>query len=408
MKRLLSYRQARGLLLSRVPSPTLIEIPLAESLGRVLGRPILADRDLPPFRKAFMDGYALRCADLGKGAMLRVSDRIAAGSDPPPPLGPGEAAPIMTGAPVPDGADAVQMVEKTRRRGDTVEILEEPRPGQHIALQGEEVRRGEVVLEKGRRIGPAEVGVLASFGRTSVPVYKAPAVAVVSTGSELVEIGETPRFGQIRNSNAWMLLGLCQELGLDCEVLPSVPDDPVKIRETLEIGLKRDLLIFSGGVSMGELDYVHKVLAEEDVEIFFHKAAVKPGKPLIVGRRGQQMVFGLPGNPVSAFVTFEVFAKPAIRKWMGFSQAGPVTVSAGLRQAVSQKPGRLFFKPARTTTASQGLMVDPVETKGSADLVAFSRANSLLLLPADRSRLVAGSTVEVLLLGEPCKDSSRS
>lgn len=396
---MLTYEEALSNLLSRVPRPAPEEVPLSASLGRALAEQVAADLDLPPFDKSSMDGYAVRSVDLPDGGgRLEVAGQAAAGAARRERVGPGQAFKIMTGAPVPVGADAVQMVEVTRQTGSTVEILEPVQPGQNVAARGSEVERGSVVLEPGRVVGPPEIGVLATFGRSSVKVFKAPSAVVVSTGDELVEISRTPQFGQIRNSNAHMLWAQCRRMGLEARIHPIVGDDPKDIEKAIGEGLRSDLLIFSGGVSMGEFDYVHKALAKADVEIFFHKAAIKPGKPLIVGRCGDRMVFGLPGNPVSSFVTFEIFLKPAVRKWMGWTNLGLPKVSARLMTDVRQKPGRLFFKPANTRFGAAGFECAPFETKGSADIVAFARADSMMLFPSDAAHIAAGSQVEVLLL----------
>ncbi|MFQ5737413.1 MAG: gephyrin-like molybdotransferase Glp [Acidobacteriota bacterium] len=396
---MLSYPEALARLLKKIPEPTVIQVPLLESLYKVLASPVPADLDLPPFDRSCMDGYALRQADLATiPASLEVVGVVAAGHSSPPQLNSGQAFQIMTGAPVPPGADAVQRVEKTRRSGTRVDILEAVSLGENISRRGTEVRHGSVVLASGRVIGPPEIAVLATFGATAVPVFKSPSVAIVSTGNELVDIDQTPDCGQIRNSNASMLWAQCSAAGLDASILPPVIDDRKLIREAVAHGLEKDLLILSGGVSMGEFDYVHRVLREEGVEVFFHKVAIKPGKPLIVGRRGNHMVFGLPGNPVSSFVTFEVFVKPAVRKWMGFTELFPPMVRGRLALDARKKSGRLFFKPARTVSTPRGFSVQPLETKGSADLVAFSGADSLMLFPAEADFLPAGSGVDVVLM----------
>ncbi len=397
---MLSYEEALKKLLSQTPEPRPEAVPLARALGLVLAEAVHADMDLPPFRKSFMDGYALRTADLEGGVGRHaVAGVVAAGQPPGQHCEAGQAWQIMTGAAVPDGADAVQMVEKTRRPGDWVEILDPVAAGENVAPQGSEVRTGRQVLEAGRRLGAAEIGVLATFGVTEVAAYRRLRAAIVSTGDELVGIERAPRPGQIRNSNAHMLAAQCRLAGLQAEILPTVGDDPGPIRETIRAGLEgRDLLILSGGVSMGEFDYVHRVLGEQGIEIFFHKAAIKPGKPLIVGRRGEQMVFGLPGNPVSSFVTFEVFARPALRKWMGLQRLSLPRRRARLAETIRHKTGRLFFMPALTRETPEGLEAAPIETRGSADLVAFAPCNALLLFPAEVEEISAGAEVEVMLL----------
>ena len=397
---MLEYTQALALLLAETPPKKTETVALADSLGQVLSGRIQADLDLPPFDKSFMDGYAFRNRDLrGRPPRLRVAGVISAGGSAPPRLRPGEAYQIMTGAPLPPGADTVQMVEKTRRVGPWVEFTETPFLNAHIGRCGSEVRAGKVVLKAGTTIGPQELAVLATFGRAKVDVYRRPKVALVATGDELVDITERPGFGQIRNSNAHMLWAQCRQLGLKTRILPVVADSPGATRKALLAGLKRDLLILSGGVSMGEFDYVHKVLADHQIEIFFHKVAIKPGKPLLVGKtHDQRLVFGLPGNPVSSFVTFELFVRPVLRKWAGQSGFSLPSVAARLTDEVRQRPGRLFFKPARTQWTGEEFQTQPLETAGSADIVAFAGADSLLQVPADCSRLKEGTLVQTLLL----------
>ncbi len=399
---MIAFDEAFQLLIREIPDSRVIQVPLEASQGKALAVPVRADLDLPPFKKSLMDGYALRSADvLSPPVELRIVDVAAAGRPSQARLSPGEAIRIMTGAPLPQGADAVQPVERTESAGDSVvRILETVEPGDNIAPQGSEVRKGDVVLEQGRKVGAGEIGVLATFGRTRVEVYEPPRAGIVSTGDEVVEIDQVPEFGQIRNSNTYMLRAQCRDLGVEAEILARAPDDPEKIRAVLRLGLKKDLLILSGGVSMGEYDFIPRILAEEGVKTIFYKTAIRPGKPVLAGRREACLVFGLPGNPVSSFVTFELLVRPAIRKWMGFSGHSLARVQAELMEPVTQKPGRRFYKPACTVRSEGALKVRPIETKGSADLVGFSRANSLLIIEADVTSVDAGSRVDVLLLKE--------
>ena len=397
---MLTYEEALREILAQVPEPKVVRVPLRNSLGRVLAHPVLADLDLPPFKKSFMDGYAARSQDTATAPVkLEVIGVVAAGRPDQPQVEAGQAVQIMTGGAVPPGADAVQMIEKTRSGGSkTVELLEPVTQGENVAPQGNEVRQGETVLVSGRALGAAEVGVLATFGHKEVEVYAAPTAAVIPTGDEIVEVEEKPAFGQIRNSNAHTLWAQCHNLGLDAQVFPVTPDDPERTREVVSQGLQYDLLLFSGGVSMGEYDYVHRILEEEEVNLFVQKVAIKPGKPIVVGRKGDRLIFGLPGNPVSAFVTFELFVRPAVRRWMGFQSLCLPRVWGELVAETRQKPGRKFFKQARTVWKGDKFEVEPIETRGSADLVAFSSANSLMVLEADVTCLPAGERVEVLLL----------
>ena len=395
-----SYEEALQKLLAQVPEPKAKRMALGQSRGRVLACSVRADMDLPPFRKSFMDGYAVRSQDVAQvPVQLQVVGQVAAGSQDQPEVGPRQAVQIMTGAPVPPGADAVQMVEKTRPLdGSLVELLESVSQGQNIVDRANEVREGSVVLDQGCVIGSPEIGVLATFGQSEVEVYSGPTVAVMTTGDEIVDVTRKPNFSQIRNSNAFMLWSQCADLGLEATIFPVVPDDPDRTEEAVLEGLEHDLLLLTGGVSMGEYDYVHQVLGKAGVDTFFHKAAIKPGKPLLAGQKDGHLVFGLPGNPVSAFVTFELFVRPAVRQWMGFSEIQLPRVTGRLLVSVRQKPGRKFFKPARTTWTDGGFEVEPIETKGSADLTGFSAANSLLVLEPEVTELKAGERLEVILL----------
>lgn len=396
---LLSYEEALERVLQGVPPPSKEFLPLQQGLGRVLARTISADMPLPPFRKSFMDGYAVRTADVRDApSRLKVVSTAAAGAGTTAKVGKGEAVQIMTGAPVPAGADAVQMVEKTRPEGRNVVILERIASGTNIAEAGSEIQQNEPALKAGAVIGAQEIALLATFGHSRVEVYCQPRVSVIATGDELVEFEARPGFGKIRNSNAYMLWAQCRELGIEAEVQPIVRDEPKKIRDAIMHGLKSDLVILTGGVSMGEFDYVHRVLAEEEIQIFFHKVAIKPGKPVLVGAKGNKMVFGLPGNPISSFLTFELFSKPAILKWSGRSPQGLLKVTAVLDADIRHKPGLLFFKPAYVVSTPSGFSVTPIETRGSADVVGFTKANSLIALSPSGVDLVKGAALEVLLL----------
>ena len=397
---MLTYEEALEKLLQHVPEPTVTSLSLQESRGHILATPVTADVNVPPFPKSFVDGYALRSQDVKHAPVqLKMIGVVGAGSSQSYRVGTGQAVQIMTGAPLPVEADAVQMVEKARQLSPSlVEILEPVGMGENMAPEASELKKGSQVLQSGTQIGPTEVGVLASFGQSQVDVYNAPTVAVISTGDELVDIDEQPKFGQIRNSNAFMLWAQCRDLGLEAALFPVAPDSPKQIRATFLEGLKWDLLIFSGGVSMGQYDYVHRVLSDEGVELVFHKAAIKPGKPILVGRKDDHMIFGLPGNPVSAFVTFELFIRPAVRCWMGFRRLHLQRVSGKLLVPMTQRPGRKFFKPAHTFWSQTGFQVNPIETKGSADLTGFAGANSLVTMEKDVASLEQGEMVEVLLL----------
>jgi molybdopterin molybdotransferase len=375
-------------------------VPLHEAAGRVLAEEIFADADQPPFPRAMMDGFALRAADLvSLPADLAVVEEIPAGRMPARTIGPGEAARIMTGAPVPEGADAVQMVEKTETAQiGRVRVLEAVPPGANIAPRGREMRSGEKILSPGERLTPARLGLLASVGCSEVRVHGIPQVGIGVTGDELVEADRVPGPAQIRNSNGPALAARARAMGARVVEMGIVPDNPEALRDSIRQGLRSDLLLLSGGVSMGGHDLVESALAEEEVEIFFRKVAIRPGKPAVFGRKGPCLVFGLPGNPVSSLVIFEVLAAAALRKMMGFAVPEGRHLDAVLAEEVRQDAGRTGFLPGHLFFAAESARVRPLPSSGSADLLSYSRANVLLVIPADRRRVGAGERVRVLLL----------
>ncbi|HSR49236.1 MAG TPA: gephyrin-like molybdotransferase Glp [Acidobacteriota bacterium] len=399
---LLPYQDALDRLLAAVPPPQAALVSLREASGKVLAEDVRADHDVPPFDKSCMDGYALRAADLDRlpRRLQVVGTRAAGRLEDQLRVGPGQAVQIMTGAPLAEGADAVQMVEKTRSVSEhEVEIEEGLSPGLNVASQGSEVSKGEVVLKAGRLIRPAEIAVLAAFGISRPKVFRTPRVAIFTTGDELVDVEASLQPGQIRNSNAWMLAAQCARLGLRAEVQEVVPDAPEAVEKALTRALEYDAALFSGGVSAGEFDFVHKVLGEAGVEVLFHKVAIKPGKPFLAAVAPEgKMILGLPGNPVSAFVTFEVLARPALGRWMGLSVPHLLSVTGRLAGEVRQRPGRLFFKPAHTRWSGSEWIIEPIETRGSADITGFSPADSLLLVPAECDVIAAQSQAEAWLL----------
>lgn len=403
MSELLPYESAARLLLQNIPAPRRKSVPLSKALGRVIAEGVEADQNIPAFNKSVMDGYAVRSEDVIQPPVtLRIVGEIPAGCPPDFKLGPGQTASIMTGAPLPPGADAVVKVENSELLPDSrVLLLAGTGPGENVAVTGCEVSSGDTVIESRTLLGPAQIGVLAIFGKAEVEVLDAPQVGILPTGSEVIEITESPGIGQIRNSNAAMLGAQSRRLGLSPTEYSIVGDDVDATRLAIRSGLEEvDLLVLTGGVSMGRHDYVPEVLKKEGVETVFHKVAIKPGKPVLFGRRGEQLVFGLPGNPVSAFVTFELFVRPAVLGWMGWERPFPVEVRGRLGMAMRNLSVRDFYAPGRALFRGEGIEVSPVKTKGSADLVAFSQANCLIMVPARCGELGAGCSVKVLLLGD--------
>jgi molybdopterin molybdotransferase len=393
---------ALDIVLKHTPSLGAEEILLADALGRVLAEDVRTDADMPPFDRSAMDGYAVRAADVAQApVVLEVSGQIRAGQWPDRPLPPGQAVQVMTGAPVPAGTTAVQPVEKTRAidGGRRVEILEPVATGAHIARQGAEGHAGDEVIARGLTIDPATIAVLAAVGKGKVQVGRRPTVSVLVTGDELVDVWQAPTRGHIRNSNGYALLAQARWAGGDARSLGVVPDQAPLIAQAVREGFSSDVLVVSGGVSEGAFDLVEEVLARFDVGILFSKVAIKPGAPLVFGRRGDKLVFGLPGNPVSAQVTFDLFARAALLRMQGARVVSRPSVEAFLVESVSNRSGRRNHLPARLRIEGGRLLASPLRSVGSADVVAHARANALVVLEAERLKAEAGEKVPALLLG---------
>lgn len=317
-------------------------------------------------------------------------------------VGPGQAVQIMTGAPVPAGATAVQQVEKTRslQGGRQVEIVAAVEAGANIAPRGSEVRAGEVVLSRGMPVTPAVMAVLSAVGAARVSVGCRPRVAVLVTGDELVGVAEKPAPGHIRNSNGYAVMAQARLAGAEVLDLGVVPDDAGRIAAAVEPGLAADVLLVSGGVSEGVYDLVEPVLQRFGVELLFTKVAIKPGAPLVFGRRGGTLVFGLPGNPVSAQVTFDFFVRAALLRMQGATAVSRPTVEVEIAAGVKNRSGRRAHSPARVMWSSGRLLAEPLRSMGSADIVAHARANALLVMEAERLQAEAGERLPAVLLGD--------
>ncbi len=388
----LPLAEALALLDSRVPAPVRERVPLDRAAGAVLAEAAVLDLDMPPFDRAMMDGYAIVAAD--SPGVVEVVGEIAAGHPIDVRVSRGRGARIMTGAPLPPGADAILQVEKTEAAGAGVRLLEAAKPGQNVAPRGSDSRKGAVVLEAGTRIGPAQLSVLAAAGVADVPVYRRPLVAMMATGDELVPPSATPGPGQIRNSNGYGVPAQVRALGLDCEVLGPVPDRMEDLVPSIRRGLARDVLILSGGVSAGDRDLVVPALEAEGVTQVLHQVRIRPGKPLYVGLKGRTAVFGLPGNPVSSFVTFEILVRPFLGRMMGWAGAALPRARARLAAALKSGGDRTTFRPARR--AADGT-VAPLAWAGSGDLFALAKADSLIVQP-EGAAPAAGEEVEIVVL----------
>ena len=388
--------EAERLLFSRVPKPAVETIPIQVAGGRILATSARADADQPPFDRAMMDGYAVRSVD-GDEPMFEPVDDIPAGKKSTRTVGSGQCARIMTGAPLPEGADAIQQIEKTEQVAGRVRLLDSVKAGHNVAPKGSEARRGDVVLAAPRVLRPQDLAVLASVGVVRVPVFRAPTCAVISTGDELVDPSKKPGPGRIRNTNGISVPAQVRRLGIACDSLPSAPDRMKELRARIRQGLKRDVLILSGGVSAGDRDLVVPALEAEGVKTTLHQVLIRPGRPIFFGSRGRHVVFGLPGNPVSAFVTFEALVRPFLGRMMGYDGLGARRLRARLAAPLAKKMERTVFWPATLSSSAEGPVVATLPWKSSADLATLARADALAIQPRGTT-IDANSWVEVVLL----------
>ena len=398
----LSLEEALDIILSSTPSRGTVKVALRDALGRVLAEDIHADEDLPPFNNSAMDGYAVIAEDT-RGASkdnprkLKVIAEAPAGTVVTQQIVPGTAVRIMTGAPVPDGADAVVMVEETESRDSEVLIYRETKQGFNIRPSGEDVRRDELVIQAGKRIRPSEVGMLAALGKAEVTVFRKPRVAIITSGNELVDASEHPGPGQIRDSNQYSLFSQVLNVGAEVSVLNRVIDEKEEMERVLSSAVETsDLIIASGGVSVGDYDFVKETLAKLG-DIRFWKVEIKPGKPTVYGSLKGKPLFGLPGNPVSSMVTFDLFVRPAIMRMMGIESAPYKMVSGAVTQDIRHKLGRREFIRATTTWSDDGYIAAPTGMQGSGRLSSMVNANSYIIVPEEMENVAAGENLQVIL-----------
>jgi len=416
VERLLSFKEAQQCvraqaeLLIKQPR-TSEELPLLECLGRTLAEGIVADRDLPPFPRATRDGFLVRAEDVRTvPAELNIVGQIRAGGELPgafAELKKGQAISIMTGAPAPGGANAVVMVEHTERDGDTVRLLRSAMAGENIVAQGSEARAQARLIEPGTRISHPQVALAAAVGKSRVSVYSRPQIAILPTGDELVPLDSEPASNQIRNSNSFSLAAQVIREGAEPIQLPIAPDEPGRLRDLIGRGLESHLLLLSGGVSAGEYDLVEDVLRDFSAEFLFTGVQIQPGKPLVFGRARSPngsperwtYFFGLPGNPISTMVTFELFASILIRSLSGRAlPTMPLPMKARLAKEIRVKTGLTRFLPARLSGNWEEAEVEPVRWQGSGDVAAFARADCLLVIPPEVEHFNPGEWVTILPL----------
>ena len=397
---MISVDQALDIIHRKVTALPGESVPLERAQSRVLAEKVVADIDLPPFDRARMDGYAVRSPDVSTAPVaLHLIGEIPAGATFHGALGPGQAVKIFTGAPMPAGADAVQKIEVTEASSETVTIRESVVRGQFVTPRASEVAAGQIIAEPGREIGAPEMAVLASFGYSNIKVGQRPRVAVLSTGSELVPVSQRPEGAEIRNSNSYTIGAYARRDGAEADVRGIVKDTPEATHEALVAAARHHhIVITTGGVSMGDYDLVKAALSGMGAEVFFDKVSIRPGKPTVFARLGETYFFGLPGNPVSTSVTYNVFVRTAIRKMLGDSGPYPSIVRAFTSHSIKDASSRRSFLPARFYVDAGRAMVEPLKWGGSSDLVAFMGANALIIVPEATHAVGEGEMVDAMFL----------
>jgi len=398
---MLTYEQARCAVIEHVekakgPRAT-AALSVWDALGFVLAEEVKTDREYPPFNRSTRDGYAVRISEIAAGATLQCVAEIKAGDTVTQPLAPRTCVQIMTGAAVPPGADAVVMIEHTTRDGESVQFDRAAQSGQNIVPRGSEAKRGETILSSGMRLGYAELALAAQVGATQLRCASMPRVAILSTGDEVIAIDREPGAFQIRNSNSVSIAAQVRLAGGEPVLLGNAADRIDDLREKISRGLRQDVLVLSGGVSMGKYDLVETVLNDLGAQFYFDAVAIRPGRPAVFGKCGDTFVFGLPGNPVSTMVTFELFVVPAIDLLNGAPARDLPLVEARLGAPLNEKQGLAHFLPARVEWRGPTPEVKALPWQGSGDVAALARANCYLVVAADRGQVNVGETMPILL-----------
>lgn len=398
---MLTYQQARCKVIEKIEekrTPRRTEsVRVWDALGYVLAQDVKTDREYPPFNRATRDGYAVFAADAKAGAKLKCTGEIKAGDRVTKDLWAETCVQIMTGAAVPSGADAVVMIEHTKRDGDEVRFDRDAVPGQNIVQHGSEARAGQTILTAGMRLGYAELALAAQVGAVELQCVQKPRVAILSTGDEVVPVDSLPGRFQIRNSNSVSLASQVRLAGGKPVLLGNAMDREDDLSAKIKRGLQEDLLVLSGGVSMGKYDLVESVLRSLGTEFYFDAVAIRPGKPAVFGKCGETFVFGLPGNPVSTMVTFELFVAPAVDLLSAAKARALPLVQARLCEPLNEKPGLTHFLPARADWQTDNLEVRALKWQGSGDVAALANANCFVVVPAEREKIEAGEIVAVML-----------
>ncbi|HEY8714646.1 MAG TPA: gephyrin-like molybdotransferase Glp [Candidatus Acidoferrum sp.] len=396
---MLTYEQARNEIRNQLAVPkraiTVVTLPIQDALGYVLAENLSADRDYPPFHRSTRDGYAVCAAEAQSGASLLCAGELKAGDNSTSALAANTCIQIMTGAAIPPGADAVVMIEHTTREADTVHFKQNAVAAQNIVPQGSEAKKNDVLLTAGTKLGYAELSLAAQIGAVALRCAKKPRVAILSTGDEVVPVDSTPGPFQIRNSNSVSLAAQIEEVGGEPVALGNAADQPETLRKNIRRGLEEDILVLSGGVSMGKYDLVEDVLQEFQAEIIFDAVAIRPGKPAVFAMREGKPIFGLPGNPISTMVTFNLFVAPAIALLSGADMPPLPFLKAALAEPLQEKPGMTHFLPAVIAWKNGAASVRALSWKGSGDTAAMAKANCFLVVPAEVATLSPGESVNV-------------
>ena len=400
---MIQVQEALDKILCQIQFTGVERVPLGQALGRVLTEDVVSRINNPPLDNSAMDGYAVIAEDIQSATpenpvKLEMVEEIAAGYTAKGTLKPGQTMRIMTGAPIPPGADAVLMQEDTQKDGNAILCLDKADVAENIRRAGEDVKIGEGVIKKGTTLSPAHIGMLAVIGRSQIAVSQRPTVAILSTGDEILELDETPQGPQIFNSNGHMLAAQIKSAGGIPVYLGIAKDTEKDLMEKFEWALKADIVVSSGGVSVGDYDLVKSSLQKMGQDMLFWKVAMKPGKPLAFGRIGKTPIFGLPGNPVSSFVSFEQFVRPSLRKVLGCSDLSHKTVQAKLTRTINKKPGRLHFLSSIVSWTDGEYTVTPAGEQGSGILKSAANANGLLIFPLEAEEIKQGQEVAVQLL----------
>lgn len=399
--KMLSFEEALSEVKARLAAagilPAVEVVPLGQAWGRTLAEDVNADRDYPPFNRSTRDGFAVRSQEASRAkSVLTLAGEVRAGEYLKTEVAPGHCVAIMTGAPLPAAADAVVMVEYTHTEGEKVEVERPVTAFENVVRRGSEAQAGKRILAKGRRINAGEIGLLASVGKANVAVSVRPRVAIIPTGDEVVPFNHKPEWYQVRNSNSAMLAAVVASSGGIPWEIGIGRDQKEALRGLIEKSLEADMLLLSGGVSMGKFDFVEDVLSDLGAEFYFRSVAIRPGKPLVFGRVQGKFFFGLPGNPVSSFVTCSLFARPVIGALMGIKFERPGFLRARLAKSVHHKTGLTTFMPARIETRDAEPVVSLVAWQGSGDLVGVAEANSFLVVHPEQPWPDAGGWVDVM------------